>query len=115
MRYLLPILALVVGCAHSAPPPKPAPPPPEVTVNDCNRAYNNLLRIALGLRDEQFTPEQIPQAKTLLDLMWQVDGHKEKFYSFCMDVPNVQQVTCMEHAPSLEGMTTCMRMFAPQA
>lgn len=115
MRYLLPVLVLVAGCAHAPPPTKAAPPsPPKVTAVDCSKAYDNLLGIALGERDEQFTPEQMPRAKVMLDLIWQVDGHKEKFFNFCMDVPNVQQITCIQHAPSLEGMTTCMRMFAPQ-
>lgn len=110
MRYILPILVLVAGCAH-APPPQPVPPP-TVTADDCNKAYDNLLNVALLEADEQFTPEQRPAAKMILDTLWRSDGHSERFFSVCLSQANIQQVTCMEHAPNLEGMSTCIRMFA---
>lgn len=112
MRYLLPILVLVAGCARSAPPPKAPPPPAKVTANDCNKAYDNLLDVALLEADEQFTPEQRPAAKMVLDTMWRADGHSETFFNVCLTVANFEQVSCMQHAPRLEGMSTCIRQFA---
>ena len=101
------VLALV-GCTKAAPPPKV---PVAATPDDCNKVYDNLLTLAIQSSPDNYTPEQMPAARTVLDLIWRSDGHSELFFNSCLNTANNQQTDCMAQATSFEGMKFCAKLY----
>jgi hypothetical protein len=108
MRYLIPTLLFLAACAHKVPAPKV---PVAASADDCNKVYNNLLTIAVQNSDQHFTQDELPAARTVLDLMWRVEGKSEKFFTSCMATANTDQTSCMATATSFEGLSTCAKLF----
>lgn len=109
MRYALVALVLLsVACAKSAPPPKV---PVAATPDDCNKVYDNLLTLAIKSGPDEYTPEQLPAAKVILDLMYRADGRSELFFNSCLKTANNAQTDCMATATSFEGVKLCAKLY----
>lgn len=103
-------LLSLAACAKTASAPAPKAPV-AATPEDCNKVYDNLLTLAVKSSDEEFTPEQVPAAKTVLDLMWRADGHSELFFNSCLNTANNAQTDCMAKATSFEGLKWCAKLY----
>lgn len=112
MRYVTALLLVLVGCAKATPAKTPIA---GASMDDCTQVYGRMLAISLVQNldpDHSFSKAETEAGIRLLDKQYQEQGTTQKFFGYCRNKLNTEQVSCMLGANSFEDMSLCDKMFA---